>query len=148
MSVAEAAALRDQADKGAKAFAEVEKMKITGEVEKFVFSATNAEGRILPKGKEAIVNFMLTLSEKQRDQFRTILNGLPKADKSIFSEIGDGGKTDTGDAQSIAARVRGMANEKIKASEGKLTYSAALLQLYSEQPELKQQYEAALAENN
>jgi phage I-like protein len=58
MSAAEAAALRDQANKGAQAFAEVEKMKLEKNVaEKLVFSASNPEGRILPKNKDAVVAF-------------------------------------------------------------------------------------------
>jgi phage I-like protein len=147
MSAAEAAALRDQANKGAQAFAEVEKMKLEKHVaEKLVFSTSNAEGRILPKNKDAVVAFMLSLNQTQRDQFTNILKNQPKVSLS-FSEVGDGGKTEGGDAKSIADKVRKLATEKMAASEGKLDYGQSVRQLFAEQPELKTEYEAALAEN-
>jgi hypothetical protein len=88
---------------------------------------------------------MFSLNQTQRDQFTNILKNMPKVALS-FSEIGDGGSTTTADATSIAAKVRGLVIEKVKASEGKLTYASALLELYTEQPELKTEYEAALEE--
>ncbi|MDR6305891.1 phage I-like protein [Nitrobacter vulgaris] len=145
MSEAEVAVLREQADKGAQAFAEVEKMKLDKAVAKMVFSESNKSGRILPKQKDAVASFMLTLSEKQRDQFTNIVSNLPKADASIFSEIGDGGAGDAGDSKSLYKKISDMAKAKVTASEGKTQFSAALLQVYSENPDLKKQYEEALA---
>lgn len=135
--------LQKSANDGAKAFAEVEKIKIGNEVEKLVFSASNADGRIKPAQKKAVIDLMLTLSEKQRDQFRNILNNLPKADKSIFTEIGDGGAPEQ-TKEAIAAQVKQLATEKVKASEGALAYADAVQQVYSEKPELKAAYDAAL----
>lgn len=146
MSEAEVEALKRQANEGAKAFAEVERMKLDAAVGKMVFSESNKAGRILPKQKEAVAAFMFSLSEKQRDQFTNIINNMPKADASIFKEIGDGGSQAT-DANGIAAQVQTLVNEMVKASEGKLDYSSGLKNLFAEKPELKQQYEAALAED-
>jgi hypothetical protein len=146
MSEAEATVLREQADKGAKAFAEIEKMKLGAEVDKLVFSASNAvKGRILPKHKDAVVELLFSLPNKQRDQLRSVLNNLPKPDASIFSEIGDGGAGDAGDSKSLYKKISEMANAKVTASEGKTKFSDALLQVYSENPGLKKQYEEALA---
>jgi phage I-like protein len=144
ISKAEYDALQIKADEGAKAFAEVEKMKLGQEIEKLVFSSTSAEGRILPKQKEAVVAFMFSLNAKQRDQFRNIINGLPKADRAMFSELGDGGSEVAKSSKEIAAEVKKFAEEKMNASNGKLAYSKAVLQVYSEKPELKQAYDAAL----
>jgi hypothetical protein len=70
---------------------------------------------------------------------------MPKADASIFAEIGDGG-TDTGmDATAIAKEVQ-TAAMKI-ASDRKITYGAAVRQLFAEQPDLKKRYDHALAQN-
>lgn len=145
MSEAEVAVLREQADKGAQAFAEVEKTKLDKAVAKMVFSDSNKSGRILPKQKDAVASFMLTLSEKQRDQFTNIVSNLPKADASIFSELGDGGAADAGDSKSLYKKISDMAKAKVTASEGKTKFSEALLQVYSENPGLKKEYEDALA---
>jgi len=139
MSEGEVVALRSMADKGAKAFAEVEKMKLDKEVDKLVFSESNKDGRLLPKQKDATVSLMLSMSEKQRDQFRNIINGLPKQTFSL-DELGDGGNT----ALTAAKEIETAIQAKIKASEGKLGYSAALVQVYSENPDLKARYEAEL----
>jgi len=144
ISAAELAALRSQADAGAKAFAEVEKMKLGTEIDKLVFSEANKEGRILPKQKAALVELMFSLNAKQRDQLRNILGSLPKADKSIFAELGDGGAPEQS-KEAIAAQVKALATEKVSASEGKLSYSKAVAQVFSEKPELKAAYDAALA---
>lgn len=137
ISAAELAALRTKADAGAQAFAEVEKMKLEKEVEKLVFSESNKEGRILSKNKKAVVDLMVSLSEKQRDQFRNIINNLPQP-KLSFGEIGDGGKTEA----SVFAEVEAKVQEKIKASEGKMSYSEALRQVFAENPDLHKRYNA------
>jgi phage I-like protein len=147
MSEAEATALRTAANQGAKAFAEVERMKINDEVKKLVFSAGNAESRILPKQQDATVALMLSMSEAQRKDFRTFLTGLPKLDQKLFSEIGDDGKDRDGSVESIFSEIKSLADAKIVASAGKLDFARALVQVYSEKPELKTAYENALAQN-
>jgi phage I-like protein len=59
MSEAEVNALKKAANDGAKAFAEVEKMKLNEAVGKMVFSESNKTGRILPKQKEAVASFIV-----------------------------------------------------------------------------------------
>jgi hypothetical protein len=142
-SVAEAAALKEAANAGAKAFAELEKMKFAAEVDKLVFSGTNKTGRFLPKQKDAVVAFMSSLNEKQRDQFRNIVNNLPKADATMFSEKGDAGGEDQ-TVSGIYKQIKAFADEKMKA-DTKLTFSNALTQVYAEKPELKAAYDEALA---
>ena len=147
VSASEFAALKAKADEGARAFAEVEAMKLITKVDTLIFSEKNTSGRILPKQKDAVVTFLKTLSEKQRDQFYNILGNLPKADASIFSEVGDGGG-DLGTSQSVYKKISSLANEKIKASEGKLSFSDALKQVYKENPGIKKEYESALEAEN
>jgi phage I-like protein len=136
MSEAEVKALRAKADAGARAFAEVEKMKLDKEVDRLVFSQTNPDGKLLPKQKEAVVKLMRTLSEPQRDQLRNIVSNLPKISLS-FSEAGDGGKNEPASA---ADEVDAKVQEKIKASEGKLNYSDALRAVFAENPDLHTRY--------
>lgn len=133
MSEGEAKLLREQADKGAKAFAELEKMRAEKAADKFIFSEANKEGRFLPKQKDSLTAFVHSLSEKQRDQFTTLVNGLPKT--QLFGEIGDGGKEP---ATGVVAEV-GEAIKKCM-SENKLAYSDAMKKVFKENPSLAKRY--------
>jgi phage I-like protein len=144
MSEAEVTALRKAADDGAKALQKIEASEREALAGKMVFSDTNKNGHFLPKEKEAVVKFLKTLSETQRDQFVNLIGKLPKRDASLFTEVGDGGAQEVS-AEGIAKKVDGLV--KAKMSEGKLSYSKALQQVFTEQPELKEQYEAALTNN-
>ncbi len=146
MSEAEVSALKKAANDGAKAFAEVEKMKLNAEVEKLTFSESNKEGRILPKQKDAVVAFMFSLDAKQRDQFRNIINTLPT--KQIFGELGDGGSTAATSLEGVGKEVKDAVQAEIKASEGKLDYASALTKVFAEKPDLKRRYDDALTEAN
>lgn len=135
MSETEAKTLREKADKGAQAFAELEKMKLSNIVEALIFSEKNKDGRFAVKQKDSVVSFMLTLSERQRDQFKNIVAGMPKS--SLFTEHGDAGKEDfSDDVAGSAKKADELAKEKVKASDGKLKYSDALKQVFAEHPEL------------
>lgn len=145
MSEAEVVALKNAANEGQRAFAEIEKMKLGAEVDKLVVSTSNPTGRVLPKQKDAVVELMRSLSEKQRDQFRNILNNMPKADASIFAEVGDGGQA-ASDLTGVSKEVDAAVKQEIKASENKLDYAGALKKVFAENPGLKTRYDAALAE--
>ncbi|MEK7994722.1 MAG: phage protease [Planctomycetota bacterium] len=141
ISATELALLRGKADKGAEAFSQVETMKLDTEVAKMIFSEHNKDGRILPKSQKAVVTFMKSLSETQRDQFRNIVSSLPTS--TMFAELGDGGKQIDA-SETAAAKLDAMAKEIVKASEGKMTYSAALSQATKENPKLASDYNAEM----
>jgi hypothetical protein len=143
MSEAEASALRKAADDGARALTKIEASERRAVVEKLTFSSTNSEGRFFPKQAGAVESLLKTFSESQRDAFVQIIKNMPKADTKLFSEIGDGGKTTDGSSASIYSEIKSLVDAKVLASEGKLAFSAALLQVYAEKPELKASYEAA-----
>lgn len=82
MSEAEVAALRKAADDGSKALQKIEASEREAQASKLVFSDTNKGGQFLPKEKEALVKFLKTLSETQRDQFANLVSKLPKRDAS------------------------------------------------------------------
>lgn len=138
MSEAQVKALETKANAGQKAFDELEKMRIEKSVSALVFSESNKEGRFAPKQKDAIVSFVKSLSEKQRDQFANIVNGMPKA--SIFKEEGDNGSTVEA---TVFAEVEAKVQDAIKASEGKLKYADALKKVFKENPDLSKRYEEA-----
>jgi phage I-like protein len=142
MSEAEVTALRTAADAGAKALQKIEASERAQKAARMVFSSSNKDGRFTPKQQPALESFMATLSEKQQDQLINLVNNMPKMQ---FGEIGDGGKENDGSAATIYSEIKGLADAKILASEGKLKFSQALLQVYAEKPELKASYEAALA---
>lgn len=136
VSAAELKILRDQADKGAKAFAELEGMKADKFADKLMFSEHNADGRFLPKQAVAVKAFVRTLSETQRDQLATIVKD-SAAPKLSFKEVGDSGNTETG-IEGIAAEVNTAA--KAKMSELKISYSDAVRKVFKENPELQKRY--------
>lgn len=127
--------LTDKANKGNKAFNDLDAMKVEKVVSTMVFSETNASGHILPKQKDAVVKFMSELNQKQRDQFTNIVNNMPKME--LFTEVGDGGGGATTD---VSKEVETAVQSKIKASEGKLEYAEALKQVMSENPDLEKRY--------
>lgn len=134
MSEAEIKVLSEKANSGQKAFNELESMKISSSVEKMVFSESNASGHILPKQKDAVVSFVKSLSEKQRDQFINIVNNMPKM--QIFGEVGDGG----GNTNDVSKELETAVQSKIKASENTLKYAQALKEVFAENPDLEKRY--------
>ena len=143
ISAAELGALKQAADAGAKALQKIEASERKALIEKLTFSATNTEGRFLPKQSGALESFLKTLSESQRDAFRQIVSNMPKADVSMFKEIGDSGQEATGGVEDIAKQVQRLATEKMTANN-KLTYSEAVKAVFTEKSELKADYEKAM----
>lgn len=145
---AQLTALEFKANEGAKAFEKVEKMELGAEVDKLIFSAQNKDGHLLPKQKDAVVAFMFSLDAKQRDQFRNIMGNMPKRSTSLFTEIGSGDDSSATDFASIAKEVDDGVKAIVKASAGKINYAKGLQQLFTDKPELKARYDAALADAN
>lgn len=136
LSAVELASLRAKADEGAKAFKELDKMKIEKNVAALVFSASNKEGKFLPKQKDAVVAFMSGLTQPQRDSFVNIVNGLPKS-ADLFSEQGD-----NGDASSSATKALDLKAQDMMKADRNLKYSEALKRVLALEPELASAYEA------
>lgn len=137
IAAAELAILKDKADKGASAFAELETVKLGQKADTLVFSETNKDGKFLPTQKTALVSFLKTLSETQRDQFTNLIKHLPKAAENLFSEKGDAGKVEV--PASVFAEVEAKVKDAQKA-DSTLTYSNALRKVFSENPDLAKKY--------
>jgi len=74
------------ANEGVKALRELRKMKMTDQVDSFVYSDNNIGGVLLPKSKKLATSLMFTLGNNQRKIFMEFLKSLPKV--KIFAEIG------------------------------------------------------------
>lgn len=140
MSETEFAILTKNADAGAKAFAELAKMRADSTISGMIFSETTKKGHFLPKEKDAVVAFFSTLSDTQRDQFVNIVNKIPSA--SIFGEKGAADAVVAGDKTAIFKEIETKAHELMK-TDTKLKFSQALSKVMKANPELAKSYEAA-----
>ena len=126
---------------GQKAFDEIEAMKSEKAADKMIFSESNKDGKFLPKQKDALISFVRSLSEKQRDQFSNLVTNLPK--NSLFTEKGSAGApVDT----TAAARIDTAVKAKMK--DTKMKYSEALKVVLSEDKSLAAEYQAEINEQN
>lgn len=69
------------------------KMELHERVGGYVCSESNKKGKILPKDKDGVVEFMETLTPQQEKQFFDVLDNLPES--VLFSEIGANGELGT-----------------------------------------------------
>ena len=134
--------LREKADQGALAFADLEKRKLDDSVGALTYSATNKNGKFLPKTADKLRTFMAKLSSEQRLAFSALVNDLPKT--QVFNEEGGSANAAEGTAE---AEVEAKVAEKIAASEksGKtMKYSEALRLVMSENEGLETRFDSEL----
>jgi cation transport regulator ChaB len=125
--------LETQAQEGVKAMEKWRTSEAKGYVQGLTFSETNPKGKILPKSQDKVVNFLLSLSDKQQKAFKEIMGEMPKA--NLFSEVGEG----SGIPVKTSERINDLVKNKM--SENKdLGYRQALEQVFSENPELQKEY--------
>lgn len=138
VSASELAILRDQANKGAAAFAELRKNKLDGAVSTMLFSTTNKGGKFLPKSKDNLRAFMETLNDAQFAKFTALMSELPKTE--TFAEVGADAEIVAGDAKAI---VNAKVEAKMKAND-KMKYSDALKEVFAENDGLELSYDKEL----
>ena len=137
MSASEAALLREAADQGKKAFAEMRKTQVQAEVNTLVFSETNSKGKFLPKESPKVFSFMLGLNEAQRKEFAELISAIPEA--RLFNEMGKG--SGAGATEGSAAALLKSKAEKLMSEDKALSYSAALRKVIASEPALAAQHE-------
>lgn len=125
--------LREKADQGALAFAELDKKNLDESVGKLVFNADTKKGAFLPKSKDAVMAFMKTLSKEQRQAFSSLVEAIPA--NQMFTEKGDLGNVDTGSMATIDAKVN-----SVMEKNPTMKYSEALKEVFSANPELEKSY--------
>lgn len=139
LSAEEYAALKTAADKGAIAFEDNRKMKLANRLDGLTLSASNPEGRLLPKSRKAVLSFMESLKDNQVDQFENIVKAMPKA--VDLTEVGEG----DGEDAKTSAKLVTLASERAKAD--KISFSEALRIVLSENPDLSAEHESAKGED-
>lgn len=121
--------LEQKAELGVKASEELRKQKIENAAGELTFSEHNSKGTFLPKSKDKVVSFLLSLSDKQVEQFKEIIGELPKVE--MFGELG----SDAGMPASKAEQIDTLIKAKQK-EDGNLSYREALDQVLAENPDL------------
>ncbi len=119
--------------------AQEELRKVATEKEIQAFVANDKGGKILPKSKDAVVDFVMKCSDDQKKAFLAILSGLPEI--KVAGELGEGGNS----ALTAQEKINNLVAEKIKAAKEaheKLSKAEAIRQVLSENTELSKQYDA------
>lgn len=138
ITASELTLLRQKADQGQQAFAELEKQKLDMSVRSMVFSESNKDGKFLPKSQANLRSFMASLNQTQRNSFSALLKELPAT--NLFTEEGSGNAVNATGTDELETKIQ----SKIKASEGKLKYSEAMKQVLSEDKTLEERYDREL----
>lgn len=136
ISASELAILREQANKGQQAFAELGRQEIETSVKKLVFSKGNEAGKFLPKSMDKLRVFMKGLTKAQRTAFSTLIAQLPA---QVFSELGTTGAPEGTGLAEVGAKV----DAKLAANP-KMTYSDAVKEVMAENKGLEEHYDSEL----
>jgi hypothetical protein len=132
ISAGEFKILTDKADQGAEAMKQLTETKIAEIASTYQFSESNKNGKFLPKSKEKVVDFMMSLSQGQREKFQEILSELPKV--QLFGEIGD-----IGSEKKVEDELEEAVIAKQK-EDTAMTYSDAVKVVLSENKDLAKKY--------
>jgi len=138
MSASEKLALEEKANKGATAFAELDKMRVEKSLATLLFNENNAKGKVLPKNKDMVFTFMTELSEKQRATFSEIINAIPST--KMFKEIGAQNASENSAEVEVDTKVKTLMKENKE-----MTYSEAVNKIFAENKELGKRYNKELA---
>ncbi len=122
------------AKEGVKAMAELRRAKVESYIESKTFSEKNHFGPILPKSKDKVIDFMLTLSEEQVKGFKDFIEGLLKV--NLFAELGKG---EIGEESPHETLIK-LAEQKRKENP-QLTLRQSYNLVFSENPELAKEIE-------
>jgi phage I-like protein len=138
ISASELKILRDKADQGVEAYAELEKKNIDAITSGMVFSASNKLGKFLPKSKDNLRAFIEKLNKDQRAAFSALVGQLEVSQK--FAEVGAGSKAVEGTA---VGEVEAKITAKMEKNKD-MKYSEALKEVMSENVGLEQRYDEEL----
>ena len=127
--------LERNAQEGVKAMAELRRTSAENYVKEMTFSELNKSGPVLPKSQTKVVEFLLSLSEKQQTAFKEIMAELPKS--KMFSELGK----ESGVEVKASEQLQKLAEAKMEKDE-KLELRQAMEMAMSENSELAKQAES------
>jgi cation transport regulator ChaB/phage I-like protein len=122
--------LEMQAKEGVKAMGILRKQSAEVYTKGMEFSESNKEGIFLPKSRDKVVSFILSLNETQQKAFKEIVGELPRA--KVFSEIGkNGGGIDMKASEEVSKLIQDKMSK-----DNKLAYRQAAEQVMLENPDL------------
>lgn len=127
MSEKEVKQLREDAEAGRKAKAELAKKAMSEKVDGLIYSEKNEAGKLPATVKDKVTEFAMSLSEDQQAKFFEIVGSLPTV--KMFAELGESAFSEPGKAPKGVSEesfaLDNKAKELMKAND-KLTYEAAL----------------------
>jgi len=123
--------LEKKGEEGVKAMAKWREAEASNYVEKKIFSETNKLGPFLPKSRDKMVRFLLSLTEAQQKAFKEIVEEIPQS--KMFSELGG----DTGVPMKASEELDKLAKEKMDKDKN-LSLRDAYDQVFSERPDLQE----------
>lgn len=130
--------LKESQEKAVKELSELQLASRKQEAESFtetlMFNEESGKGRILPKHKDKVVNFMLSLKEDKAVEFKELLGELKEVESAMFDEQGGSGE----------GQPAGHAPEGV--DPGTFALNERAVQLQSEKPELTIEQALLLAE--
>lgn len=126
--------LESNAKQGVKAMAMLRKKEAENYVSTMTFSEENRNGTLLPKSRNKVVAFLLSLTEGQQKEFKDILAELPKG--RLFSELGEA----DGIQLNASEQILKLAEEKMS-KDKELKLRQATDQVLAENPELAKRAE-------
>lgn len=139
ISASEYKILTDKADKGAQAFAELERIEVNGIVEKMLFSESNNAGKFLPKSKDSLRAFVAGLNKVQRVEFSALVGSLEVSNK--FNELGASGNKAVEATATVEIETK---VEAVLKDNPKMKYSEALKMVLSENKGLEERFDKEL----
>ncbi len=124
--------LESSAKQGVEAMAILRKKEAMHYAESVIISKDHLNGRLLPKSKNGLVAFMLTLTKDRQEKFKEIIDELPKS--RLFTELGKAEGVDI----TASEQVQSLVKEKMD-KDPELSYRPALEQVQADNPELAEQ---------
>lgn len=118
------------------------------EIISVAFSASDNGQKFKSDQKADVVSFYLSCNDEQRKAFTSLVSAMPSVvSASDFASTGSS-KEVSSTASAQAGTLMEKANAIVAASDGSMTFSAALQKVAKDEPELAQAYEKSLKEGN
>jgi len=109
--------------------------EVSEEVNGYIFSESNPNGRLLPKSKEVAQELLMRLSGKQYEIFKKFYETLPKMSTMIFEEVGKGDDMSANASEQLVTKAT-----ELSKTEG-MTFGQALKKVSADNPELVKEVE-------
>lgn len=138
LSASEVQQLKDMAAKGMLAEKQLERENIAKKIDGLVFSATDGI-KVKTDQRDTLVDLYVSCSDSQRTQLEEVLKNIPASiSASDFTQVGT--DQEAPNDASAYTQLKAEADKIVSASNGKTTFSQALIQASDAKPELAKAY--------